>query len=85
MEHTFKLKFELPDKDVDIDVLIERLGEAGCSDALIGVGEAGRITLEFTRQAQDEAAARASAWADVSRAIPSATLLDTDVKSPNSK
>lgn len=79
MEFTFKLSYELYDEDFDVDALIEQLGEAGCNDALVGVGQPGRITLEFTRQAQDEEAARASALADVSRAIPDAKLLEFDV------
>jgi len=74
MEHTFKLTFELIDKNIDMDILMERLGAAGCNDALVGVGHPGRITLEFTRQAQDMLAARVSAIADVTMAIPIAKL-----------
>lgn len=83
MEFTFKLSYELLDKDVDIDVLIERLGNAGCNDAVVGVGKPGRITLEFTRQAHDVLAARASALADVKKAIPTAKLTEVDVNSFN--
>jgi len=79
MVFTFKLSYELIDRDVDIDVLIERLGEAGCTDALVGVGHPGRITLDFTRQAHDVLAARASAQADVRRVLPDAKLKEVDV------
>ena len=47
MEFTFKLKYQLDSQAADPDVLIERLGESGCEDALVGVGQPGRVALEF--------------------------------------
>jgi predicted DNA-binding transcriptional regulator AlpA len=76
MEYTFTLKYQLADDDCDQDVLVERLGEAGCEDALVGIGQPGRLALEFTREATDAGAAVRSALADVRRAVPSARLIE---------
>lgn len=48
MEYTFILKYQLAEHDSDPDVLVERLGSAGCDDALVGIGQPGRLALEFT-------------------------------------
>ncbi|KVL16471.1 MULTISPECIES: helix-turn-helix transcriptional regulator [Burkholderia] len=76
MEYTFTLKYQLADDDRDSDALVERLGEAGCDDALIGIGQPGRLALEFTREAVDAGVAVRSALADVLRAEPSAKLIE---------
>ncbi|PLC48699.1 DNA-binding protein [Pollutimonas subterranea] len=76
MEYTFTLKYQLTDDDRNSDALIERLGVAGCDDALIGIGQPGRLALEFTREAADAGAAVRSALADVRRAAPSARLIE---------
>ncbi len=76
MEYTFTLKYQLTDDDRDPDALVERLGEAGCDDALVGIGQPGRLALEFTREAADAGAAMRSALADVRRAAPSARLIE---------
>ncbi|HEY2862899.1 MAG TPA: DNA-binding protein [Casimicrobiaceae bacterium] len=76
MEYDFTLKFKLATDDVDADLLVERLGEAGCDDALVGVGQPGRIALDFTREAKSAEAAIISALADVKKAIPDARLVE---------
>lgn len=76
MEYVFTLKFQLSEEDSDHDEIVERLGAAGCDDALVGVGQPGRIALEFTREARDAEEALVSALADVKRAIPSAKLIE---------
>jgi len=76
MEYIFTLKYQLADDDRDPDALVERLGEAGCDDALVGIGQPGRLALEFTREADNADAAVRSALVDVRRAIPSATLIE---------
>jgi hypothetical protein len=76
MEYTFTFKYRLSDDDCNHSELVERLGAAGCDDALIGVGQPGRIALEFTREADSAAAALLSALADVKRAIPTAKLIE---------
>lgn len=76
MEYTFMLKYQLVSNDSNMDALVERLGEAGCDDALVGIGQSGRLALEFTRDAPDAGAAVRSALADVRRAAPSARLIE---------
>jgi predicted DNA-binding transcriptional regulator AlpA len=76
VEYTFTLKYQLADDDNDPDVLVERLGAAGCEDALVGIGQPGRLALEFTREAADADTAVRSALADVRRAVPSARLIE---------
>ena len=76
MEYTFTLKYPLTDDDRDARALVERLGEAGCDDALVGIGQPGRLALEFTREAADADEAVRSALADVRQAAPSARLIE---------
>ncbi|MFC3340535.1 helix-turn-helix transcriptional regulator [Paracandidimonas soli] len=76
MEYTFTLKYQLADGECDFEALVERLGEAGCDDALVGIGLPGRLALEFTREAVDAGEAVRSALADVRRAAPSARLIE---------
>lgn len=75
-EYEFTLKFALKNPDANIDELVERLGEAGCTDALVGIGQPGRIGLDFTREAESAEAAVLSAMADVKKAIPDAMLVE---------
>lgn len=76
MEYTFTLKYQLAEHDSDSDTLVERLGDAGCDDALVGIGQPGRLALEFTREAENAQAAVRSALEDVKRAVPSAKLVE---------
>jgi hypothetical protein len=76
MEFEFTLKFSLAEDNPDMDQIVERLGEAGCNDALVGVGQTGRIALEFTREADSAKQAIFSALEEVRQAIPSAKLLE---------
>ena len=65
MEYIFTLKYQLADHDSDLDLLVERLGAAGCDDALAGVGQPGRLALEFSREAESAEEAVRTALADV--------------------
>lgn len=76
MEYVFTLKYRLANEDCDVDTLVERLAEAGCDDALIGIGQPRRLALEFTREAPDAATAIHSALGQVRGAVPSATLVE---------
>lgn len=77
MEFTFTLKYQLQDGDNSVDDVVERLGAAGCADAMVGMGLIGRLSLEFTREATSAQAALISALSDVERAVPSARLIKT--------
>ena len=76
MEYTFTLKYQLAADDRDPASIVERLGAAGCDDALVGTGVAGRIALAFTREADSAETALHSALEDVRRAIPGARLTE---------
>lgn len=76
MEYEFTLKFKLPFGEADMDAVVERLGEQGCTDALAGLGQEGYIGLEFVREAQSAEAALLSAMDDVKRAVPGAVLVE---------
>ena len=76
MDYIFTLKYRLPDHEDNLDALAGRLGSGGCDDALVGIGQPGRLALEFTREAVDADEAVRSALADVRRAAPSARLIE---------
>jgi predicted DNA-binding transcriptional regulator AlpA len=74
MEYEFTLKFAVP--GTNAEEFVERLGAAGCTDALVGIGQPGRIALNFTREANSAMSAIASAIEDSRRAIPTAKFLE---------
>lgn len=76
MEYTFTLKYALPPPEADMDALVERLGAQGCTDATVGLGQPGRLALEFTRPASSAHAALQSALNDVAQAIPLGVLVE---------
>ncbi|KAF1695651.1 helix-turn-helix transcriptional regulator [Pseudoxanthomonas koreensis] len=75
-EYEFTLKFRLPDVDADPEQFIDALAEAGCDDATVGIGQQGRIALDFTREAADALEAIVSAVQAVKGAIPGAELIE---------
>jgi hypothetical protein len=68
MEFEFTLTLTLAADDSDVDDFIERLGAAGCTDALVGIGQPRRIALNFCREAKSAEQAIRSALEDVGRA-----------------
>lgn len=74
--YEFTLKFALPDANKDPANYIEQLAQAGCDDALIGIGQQGRIALQFSREANNAFAAITSAIKDVKTAIPNAAIIE---------
>ncbi|HEX8611021.1 MAG TPA: DNA-binding protein [Telluria sp.] len=76
MDFLFEFTYQLSADDHDQRDIVERLGEQGCTDALVGIGHPGRIALEFIRHADNAFAAMTSALADVKRVIPSAQLIE---------
>lgn len=75
MKYHFELDFKLT-ADEDIDEVVGRLGEAGCTDATPGIGVPGEIALTFTREAASAQQAIISAITDVKRAVPDAELIE---------
>lgn len=74
----FTLIFSLPRHGdaTDASHYLDALFEAGCDDALIGLGRAGYIALDFSREASNAEAAVNSATANVMAAIPGADLVE---------
>lgn len=75
-EYEFTLKFDLPSPDLDLDDYVERLADCGCDDAIVGIGQKGRIGLQFTREADSAEQAVLSGITDVRCAIPDAELVE---------
>jgi len=75
-EYEFTLKFRLPDAGADPEHFVDALAEVGCEDALVGVGQRGRIALDFNREARSAVEAVTSAIRDVKQAIPGAELVE---------
>ncbi|WP_425602958.1 hypothetical protein [Stenotrophomonas indicatrix] len=75
-EFNFTLRYRLPDTSGDPGVLERHLLDAGCGDALLGVGSPARLALEFCRQAVSAREAVLSALTDVRQAIPDAELIE---------
>ncbi len=76
MEYLFTLNYLLPAEDCDLLQLVERLGAADCTDVLVGTGLAGRLVLEFSREAESAEAALLGALGDIKRIIPEARLVE---------
>ncbi|WP_340571153.1 DNA-binding protein [Stenotrophomonas sp. G106K1] len=75
-EFNFTLRYHLLDTSIDQGVLERRLLDAGCGDALPGIGSVARLALEFCREASNAAEAMRSALADVQRAVPGAEPIE---------
>lgn len=75
LQYEFTLRFKLSAQDGDADQVVEKLGEGGCRDALVGTGVPGQIAMIFTRCADTELEAIQSAIDDVLKVLPSAALL----------
>ena len=75
-EYDFILKFDLDNPDADPEQFVEKLYEAGCDDATVGIGLNGRVALNFIREASSAVEAVSSAIADVKKAIPGAKLIE---------
>lgn len=72
----FTLKFSLPETAAAPEEYIESLAEAGCDDALIGIGLPGRIALEFDREADTAFEAVSTAIENVKSVIDGAKLVE---------
>lgn len=74
-EFEFDLVFALPRKNMDQDVIVDALFEAGCDDAVIGLGAPGLIGLAFTRSGEDAEGVIADAVKAALSALPEGTKL----------
>lgn len=75
-EHEFTLYVTPGGENMTVDAIIEALAEAGCTDALLGLGVSGRIGLQFIREAESAGVALTSAIKDVKKALPNAEIIE---------
>ena len=74
--YEFELKFSLPRSSQNPNYFVERLAETGCTDALVGIGQAGRVGFHFNREANNAFEAILSAVKNIKAAIPQASLVE---------
>ncbi len=74
-EYEFTLRYLLL-SGLTAEALEQRLYEGGCADALLGLGQKGRLTLAFTRPADSVKSAVISALKDVANALPEGRLVE---------
>ena len=75
-EFEFTLKFALPDDSSDPEAFVEDLYEGGCDDAIVGIGQEGRLALQFNREADNALDAVKSSLNDVLKIVPEAKLIE---------
>lgn len=75
-EYDFALKYRLGSPTEDAEKHLRMLTESGCDDAVVGIGQNGRISLNFIREAESALEAITSAISDVQNAIPEAKLIE---------
>jgi predicted DNA-binding transcriptional regulator AlpA len=75
-EYEFTLKFNFSDASVNPESYLYNLAQVGCDDALIGIGQKGRIALNFNREAESALSALCSAIEQVKSVIPDAQLIE---------
>ncbi len=75
-EYDFTLKFSFQDSSIEAENYLEKLAEAGCDDAIIGIGQKGRIALQFCREAENAFDAVISGIKAVRSVIPDAKLIE---------
>jgi hypothetical protein len=75
MEYEFTLKFRIPTIDSKVEEIVECLG-GSCNDAVVGIGEPGRLALNFTRASNSAELAILGAVTDVKNVVREATLIE---------
>lgn len=74
-EYDFALIFRLNQSNVNPEDYPDLLYEAGCDDALLGIGKPGYLALDFIRESSSAYEALETALADVSSVLPDAKLI----------
>ncbi|MGI0482059.1 DNA-binding protein [Geminocystis sp. CENA526] len=72
--YNFSLIFDF-DTEIDIEMYLDPLYEAGCGDAIVGMGQRGSIVLDFMRESESAYQAVYSAIQQVKSVIPTAILI----------
>jgi hypothetical protein len=74
-EFEFDLVFALPEGAGDEAAILDALFEAGCDDAVPGLGQSGLLGLSFSRAGEDAETVIRGAIADALRALPDGARL----------
>ncbi len=74
-EFEFDLVFALPRRDLDQDAILDALFEAGCDDAVVGLGAPGLVGLAFTRSGENAETVITGAMKAALSALPDGTKL----------
>ncbi|WP_223209978.1 AlpA family transcriptional regulator [Picosynechococcus sp. NKBG042902] len=74
--YNFELSFRLPGVNTNPEQYLDALFEAGCDDAMIGIGRNGFIGADFSRESESLELAVESAIKDIESAIPGAVLIE---------
>ena len=74
-EYDFALMFRLNQSDVNLSHYLDSLYEAGCDDALPGIGKPGYLALDFIRESSSAYDALETAIANVRSVLADAELI----------
>ena len=74
-EYDFVLMFRLNQSDPNPEHYLDLLYEAGCDDALLGIGKPGYLALDFSRESNSAFDAIESAIANVKSVLAEAELI----------
>ena len=74
-EFEFDLMFALPDGPADEDAVVDALYEAGCEDAVVGLGAAGLVGVGLTRSGTDPETVISDTAEQVLTGLPAGTRL----------
>jgi len=72
----FTLNYALADYNENAEIYIDALAKAGCTDAIVGIGQSGQIGLMFSRDAESAYEAITSAITAVALALNKAQLIE---------
>lgn len=75
IEFEFDVVATLPTKDASEGVIVDALFEAGCDDAVVGLGAAGLVAVGFTRTGADADTVIGEAVKQVMAALPKGSRL----------
>jgi predicted DNA-binding transcriptional regulator AlpA len=74
-EYDFALMFKLNQSDLNPEICLDLLYEAGCDDALLGIGKLGYLSLDFIRESNSAYDAISSAIDNVKLVLTQAELI----------
>lgn len=80
-EFKFDVMIRLPKGCPDIEYVLDRLYEAGCDDAVVGLGTPGLLGLSFIREGTDRETVIAGAVRDALSGLPEGAVVEEGILS----